>query len=229
MDARKPVESVADEPVAVWDLAVRLVHWAMVLLLVVLVATGIANYDWLKWHILAGCSMLTLVLFRIGWGFIGSRNARFGSFVRGPGTVLGYLRGMRDAHRAYATHNPMGALMVLALLAALLAQCLLGLFTSGDSSYAGPLSSRVSEDLSERLSWIHRRLWWVIAGLVVLHVAAVAAHYALWRDNLVRPMLDGDKRLPPGRADAAHARASVVAGLVLFAACAALVAYVATR
>ena len=227
----QPVESRqnAGPALAVWDLPVRLVHWAMVLLLPVLIATGLANYDWLQWHLRAGYAMLTLVLFRIAWGFTGSRNARFAAFVRGPRVVAGYLRGMRAAHDAYATHNPLGAWMVIALLAVLLAQCSLGLFTSGDSSYAGPLASRISEDLSERLSWIHRRLWWGVATLVVLHIAAVAAHYALWRDNLVGPMFSGRKALPPGRGDATHARASMVMALLLLAASAGLVAWIAAR
>ena len=95
--------------VAVWDRAVRVVHWLFVVLLVVLLASGLAGDDWLVWHMRAGYSMLTLVLFRVLWGFCGSRNARFGAFLRGPRAVGRYARSLaRRAREMHATHNPLG-------------------------------------------------------------------------------------------------------------------------
>ena len=127
--------------VAVWDAAVRIVHWLMVVVLVVLLATGLAGNDWLVWHMRAGYTMLTLVLFRVAWGFCGSRNARFGAFVRGPRAAARYARTLaKRTHEWHATHNPLGAWMVMALLAALLAACTLGLFTNDDVLYEGPLA-----------------------------------------------------------------------------------------
>ncbi len=227
MKARGRAPADAGVETAVWDAAVRVVHWLLVLLLVALLATGFAGDDWLAWHMRAGYAMLTLVLFRVLWGFAGSANARFRAFVRGPRAVRGYVRSLRmRAHEAYATHNPLGGWMVIALLAALLVQCGLGLFTNDDILYEGPLAHRVTKALSDALSSVHRRGWWLIVALACVHIGAVAAYYAMLRDNLVRPMFTGRKRLPAGAvADAAEARASMLRAGVLLALCAGVVAW----
>ncbi len=222
-------DSLASE-VPVWDPIVRLVHWALVLLLAVLVATGLAGGEWLAWHMRAGETMLAMVLFRIAWGFAGSRNARFRAFVRGPRAVGRYARALRHrAHALHATHNPLGAWMVVALLTMLLLQCSLGLFTNDDLLSEGPLARFVAKDLSDLLSSLHRRGWWILLVLAGVHVGAVASYYVLLRDNLVRPMITGRKRLPAeiavqGSHDWSPARAAV-----LFALSAALVTYIASR
>jgi cytochrome b len=216
--------------VAVWDGAVRIVHWLMVLLLVVLLATGWLGNDWLVWHMRAGFSMLTLVLFRILWGFAGSHNARFASFVRGPRAVRQYARSLaRRAHDVHATHNPLGAWMVIALLVALLVQCSLGLFTNDDVLYEGPLVKHITKDLSDTLSSLHRRWWWVVVVLVTLHIGAVATYYTVLRDDLVRPMFTGMKRLPRALADPSRARASTALAAAMFTLCAAVVWWLVTK
>ncbi len=97
-------EAVLDETplveVAVWDAAVRIVHWLMVVLLVALLATGLAGNDWLVWHMRAGYSMLTLVLFRIAWGFCGSRtpgSAASCVALARPAATPGRWRGARTS------------------------------------------------------------------------------------------------------------------------------------
>jgi cytochrome b len=216
--------------VAVWDRAVRIVHWLFVVLLVVLLASGLAGDDWLVWHMRAGYSMLTLVLFRVLWGFCGSRNARFRAFLRGPRAVGRYARSLaRRAREIHATHNPLGGWMVVALLGALLAQCALGLFTNDDVLYEGPLARHVTKALSDALSSLHRRGWWVIVALACVHIGAVAGYYILWRDNLLRPMFSGRKRLPPAHGDASTASASMVRAAGLLALCALGVWWLVTR
>ena len=208
--------------VAVWDLPVRIVHWLLVLLLAALIATGLAGDDWLVWHMRAGAVMLTLVVFRILWGFAGSPNARFSAFVRGPAAVLRYARSLgRAAHERHATHNPLGGWMTLLLLAVLLAQCALGLGTADEDQYAGPLVAHIGDALSGTLSHWHRRLWWVVAALAGVHVGAVAGYYLRYRDNLAAAMLSGEKELPAGVATERGAAMSWPRALVLFAACAA--------
>jgi cytochrome b len=216
--------------VAVWDRAVRVVHWLFVVLLVVLIATGLAGDDWLVWHMRAGYSMLTLVLFRVLWGFCGSRNARFRVFLRGPRAVGRYARSLaRRAREVHATHNPLGAWMVVALLGALLAQCVLGLFTNDDVLYEGPLARHITKALSDALSSLHRRGWWVIVALACVHIGAVAAYYVLLRDNLMRPMFSGRKRLPSSHADPSSASASMGRAAGLLALCALGVWWLVTK
>ena len=207
--------------VPVWDWSVRMVHWAIVLLLILLVITGLVGNEWLDWHMRFGETLLALVIFRIVWGFVGSRNARFSSFVRGPRAVRAYLRSfVRPPRAIHATHNPIGGWMVIALLLALLFQAGTGLFTNDDILAEGPLAKKITKDLSDAIASLHRRGWWVVLALAGAHIAAVVAYLAVLGDNLVSPMIHGRKRLPPHAADPEAAFASSMRAVILLAACA---------
>lgn len=187
-----------DGAVTVWDGAVRIVHWTIALLFGVSWYTHDAN---LEWHRYAGYALLTLVLFRIYWGFAGSTTARFAHFVKGPAGVARYARTLlrRDGSAPTVGHNPIGAISVLLLLAALLAQCLIGLFvTDVDGLESGPLSSLVSFDTSRSLAEWHGRLFTALQVLIAIHIAAILFYLLARRDNLIAPMLTGRKSLPRG-------------------------------
>ena len=216
--------------VPVWDWPVRVVHWCIVLLVVALITTGLVGNDALVWHMRFGGTLLALVVFRVIWGFVGSGNARFASFVRGPGAVVAYVRSLlRPPHAIHATHNPIGGWMVVALLLAMLFQAGTGLFTNDDILNDGPLVKLISKDLSDTISSLHRRGWWAVAGLAAAHIAAVFAYLLLLRDNLVRPMVDGRKHLPPSVADPKAAMASSARAIVLLAACGTAVWWIFNR
>ncbi len=104
--------------VRVWDLPTRLFHWLLVTLVVVSFVTVKAGGNWLQIHFYSGYAIVVLIAFRIIWGFVGGRYARFSSFLFGPGSVLQYLRGARAAPRTLG-HNPLGAFSVFGLLALL--------------------------------------------------------------------------------------------------------------
>lgn len=223
-----PVEAPIETPV--WDWPVRVVHWAMVLLVVVQIATGLIGNEMLVWHMRSGETLLALVLFRVVWGFVGSPNARFVAFVRGPAAVFSYVRSLvRPPHEIHATHNPIGGWMVVALLLALLFQASTGLFTNDDIMNDGPLVKLISKDLSDSMSWLHRRGWWVVAGLSALHIVAVISYLAVLRDNLVYPMVHGRKMLPAPVADPGAAAASSTRALIVLAACGAVVWWTVNR
>jgi len=213
--------SVDAVEVAVWDWPVRVVHWSIVALVATLLATGLSGGNAVMvWHMRAGEVLLVLVLFRVVWGFAGSRNARFASFVRGPRAVVRYLRSLvRPPHARHATHNPAGGWMVVLLLLALLIQCSLGLFTHDDVMTEGPLVARVSEELSDVLGALHRRGGWLVAGLASVHIVAVIAFFLVRDDNLIYPMFSGTKSLPRGTADPSGAKASTARALALLACC----------
>ncbi len=170
-----------------WDLPTRLFHWSLLLLVVAQYASGKFGWFDLQWHFYAGYATLSMLLFRIAWGFVGSDSARFVRFVRGPRAVVAYLRGARNAG---ATHNPAGGWSVVLMLLLLLAMSLTGLATSDDIDAIGPLAARL-DDLSIRFAthW-HRRLADVLPWLILLHVVAV-----LWQERrgkrLIGPMLHG--------------------------------------
>lgn len=224
-----PTAHVPGLRVAVWDLPVRVVHWLFVVLLAGLIVTGKLGADWLLWHMRFGQALLALIAFRVIWGFVGSRNARFAAFLRGPSHVVRYARSLSGAHERHATHNPLGGWMVVLLLAAMLAQALMGLFTNDDILWGGPLSEKVSKETSDAISYVHRRFWWVIVALSVLHIGAVVAYLTILKDNLIAPMFTGYKQLPQGLARSDGASASTLVAIVLLALCGLAIWYALDR
>jgi cytochrome b len=177
-----------------------------------------------------GQALLALVLFRVLWGFVGSRNARFRAFVRGPRAAARYVRSrVRRTPEIHATHNPIGGWMVIALLVAMLVQIGTGLFTNDDILWDGPLAKHVSKETSDALASFHRRFAWVVVTLAALHVLAVVAYLTVFRENLVKAMVDGVKSLPADLADPSAASASSVRAMVLLAACGIAVWFVLHR
>jgi cytochrome b len=172
-------------------LPVRLVHW----LLAGLVAFSwwSVHHDHTDWHIWSGCAILTLLIFRLLWGFVGSSTARFSSFVRGPRAIGDYWRGRWVG----IGHNPLGALSVLALFAALAVQVGLGLISEDeDGIYMGPLARLVSVDTSDKARDIHELWFNLILGLIALHLLAIL-YYLLRGKKLIRPMITGRGEVPP--------------------------------
>lgn len=180
--------------VQVWDLPTRLFHWVLVGLVVTSVVTG--NLGPMHLHQTAGMAILALILFRLIWGFVGGTHARFADFVKGPKAAFDYLKG----RSYYIGHNPLGGLMVLALLALLPLQAGLGLFGNDDISYDAPLSKFISKSASDAATGWHALSFKLILVLVVLHVGAALFYLIAKKDNLIRPMITGWKALPPSLA-----------------------------
>jgi cytochrome b len=207
--------------VRIWDLPTRLFHWTLVLLIVLLYASG--EYDLLdmRWHFWAGYAALALVLFRVLWGFAGSQTSRFSDFVRGPSAVFAYVRGLRSGAHAGIGHNPLGGWSVLALLLSVLVQTVSGLFASDDLDNDGPFAASVSTYAVKWMTRVHNWNQNVLLALIGLHVGAVLVYLLVRHDNLIAPMLSGRRRV-------AHAPAlrfaSVWLALALFVLCAAAVA-----
>lgn len=205
--------------VRVWDLPTRLFHWSLVACLAGLVATGYVGGAMIHWHARLGYLMLALLLFRLVWGFVGGRWSRFKSFLYSPRAVIGYLRG-KKSDDARPGHNPLGALSVFAMLAVLLVQVGTGLVSDDEISFTGPLSRFVAIGQSLAATSYHRQVGqWAIAALVLVHVGAIV-FYLLKKNNLVKPMLSGDKSLAgaiPGSRDDTGSRTLAAA---VFAVCA---------
>jgi cytochrome b len=216
--------------IIVWDLPVRIFHWAVVVLIGF--SWWTAENDRLDLHRLSGYTILTLVLFRVLWGVAGSATARFSSFVRGPRDVFAYARRFfRREPSHWVGHNPMGALSVLGLLALLLVQTATGLCASDtDGLESGPLASLVGYEASRTLSKVHETTFTLIQILVVLHVAVILFHAFYKREDLIGPMVRGAKKMPAvaGVDVAAPRQAPLGLALVLLAAAAAVVWAVVT-
>ena len=182
-------------PIKVWDLPVRLFHW----LIVVLIAAAWATQELglMDWHMRVGWTILTLLLFRLMWGFVGSDTARFSHFLRSPLAAFRHLARLRqrEADREIG-HNAAGGWMVLAMLVLIGVQGGTGLFANDDSDVEGPLVHLVGKSRSDWLSHIHSINFNLIEAVIVLHVLAILAYAVLKRQNLVRPMVTGTKQLP---------------------------------
>ena len=180
--------------IRVWDLPTRLFHWLLVLLLGVSWATGKTGGNAMQYHLWSGYAVLTLVVFRVLWGLIGSETARFSQFLRGPGTVLAYVRKLfvRSSGSSVG-HNPLGGWMVAAMLVALLVQTGTGLFANDDIATEGPLYKLISKDLSDLLTNVHKGSFNVLLALAAIHIAAIIFYFVYKRDDLVRPMFTGKK------------------------------------
>ncbi|HWQ39824.1 MAG TPA: cytochrome b/b6 domain-containing protein [Burkholderiales bacterium] len=184
----------ADRRAQVWDLPVRLFHWALVLLLISQIVTASIGGNAMEYHKLGGYAILTLVLFRLAWGVLGTRHARFADFVRGPRAVVEYARVLlAGGHRAYPGHNPLGGWSVMLMLASLLVQTGTGLFADDEIMTTGPLEKYVTDDTASLLTAIHEINAAVLVALVVVHVAAVLYYLVGRKENLIRPMITGRK------------------------------------
>ncbi len=186
-----PTEAAAADAalaVPVWDLPVRLFHWTLVALIAF--SWWTAENEQVEWHLWSGLAVLSLLFFRLLWGFVGSSTARFGSFVRGPGAVLRYLRSPGEWRGI--GHTPLGALSVVALLLLLLVQVGLGLVMSDeDGTVSAPLNHLVSFETAERAGDLHELLFNVLLALIALHVAAILFYRLVLGKRLTRAMVTG--------------------------------------
>jgi cytochrome b len=181
----------APQKTRVWDLPTRLFHWLLVVCVVGALVTVKLGGHWMQWHMNFGIATLALLVFRLGWGLVGPRYARFSAFMPSIRAVWGHLRRTSTTQTRQAGHNPLGAWSVYAMLMLLLVQASTGLFVSDDIMYQGPLSVLVSNDTVSRLTSIHKLGEWAIFAMIGLHVVAIGV-YSLKGYGLVGPMIHGD-------------------------------------
>lgn len=214
----------ADIPVAgtparlVWDLPLRLFHWLLAGCVAGSWITHELGTPWFAWHARIGYATLVLVSFRLAWGFVGPRHARFASFLRGPRATLQYLRGPAGPGAGAVGHNPLGGLSVVAMLGLLLLQAVTGLFGNDDIFNSGPLYGYVSKALSDSLTRLHKGNFDWLLVLIGLHIAAICYYQFVRREDLLRPMWTGRKPAPqvPAQEEIASQRiwlAIVLAGI----------------
>lgn len=192
----------------VWDLPLRLFHWLLVLSLGLLWLTQWFGYDrfteipaafdldWMIIHMWLGYWTLGLILFRLLWGLVGPRHARFTSFFPTPGRIARYLGREPGATSSKPVgHNPLGALMVFLMLGLIGLQAVSGLFASDDIFTYGPLNgvSWLSTATIGRLNAIHHWLFNFILAAIAFHIVAILIYALVLKQNLVGPMVHGRK------------------------------------
>ena len=177
----------------VWDLPTRLFHWLLAFCVISLIITGTRGGAAMEWHMRLGYCVITLLLFRIVWGFVGGYWSRFVQFFYSPITIFHYLRAKSvPAHDV--GHNPLGSLSVWGMLIILIAQVASGLVSDDEIATQGPLAKFVSSASSLLATSYHKHLGkTIIMVLVALHIAAILIYLFKKKQNLIRPMLVGDK------------------------------------
>ena len=180
--------------IRVWDLPIRVFHCLLVLCIIGSVVTVNIGGNAMQWHAYFGYSVLTLLIFRMTWGFVGSTHARFVSFFPSLQNILNYLQG--HAPRVLG-HNPLGAISVIALLLVLSIQALTGLFVDDEIAFQGPFAKYVSNSTVSLLSEVHEWNHWLIYILITIHIAAIIYYQKFKGEDLIKPMISGDKEIDP--------------------------------
>lgn len=186
----------------IWDLPVRVFHWSLVVLLGA--AWWTAEQRMIDWHRLTGYAILAALIFRILWGLAGSSTARFASFVRGPGAVLAYVRGVPGDHdeAAPAGHNPLGGWSVVLMLGLLITQVALGfLAVDIDGLESGPFSYLVDFDTGRAAAEWHDRVFLMLQIIIGVHIAAILLYQFVKRQNLTGAMISGSRSVPASAPD----------------------------
>ncbi len=178
--------------VKAWDPLIRVFHWSLVFFFLLAFTT---EDDWMNVHVWAGYAVLMLIGFRLLWGLIGTHNARFLTFVKPPSVVIRHLRDMLSMQpRHYLGHNPVAAVMIVALLASISLIALSGLVliaSEGQGPLADTLFARIN---GETMEDIHEFFADLTLLLVVVHIAGVVVSSFLEGENLIKAMITGCKK-----------------------------------
>jgi cytochrome b len=178
----------------VWDIPVRLFHWLLVFCLFGQWLTVEVLDDAMHIHFYIGYFTLGLIIFRLIWGFVGTKYAKFNSFIAGPKAILNYLQSLAAKQKSCTTgHNPLGGLLLPAVLLLVGLQAISGLFTSDDIVSSGPYYDSVNNEIQKRMQWLHHNIFDVLIGLAIIHLFAIAWYRWALKQNLITPMLTGKK------------------------------------
>lgn len=174
--------------IKVWDWPVRLCHWLLVILFVGLYISGKSSGLLLVWHGELGLMALTVLVFRIVWGFVGTHYARFSQFFPSPKRLQRYY----SSKKPVVGHSPIAAIAVLLMLGLLSLQGITGLFSSNDEiDYSGPLYQLVSSETNERMTSLHATNFELCLVMVIVHISAILYYKFVARRGLTKSMITG--------------------------------------
>lgn len=209
--------------VRVWDLPTRIFHWSLVICVIGLVTTAQLGGSAMDWHFRFGYAVLSLLLFRLVWGVVGGKWSRFSSFLHSPATIWRHMRGQSRPEHSVG-HTPLGSLSIFALLTFLLTQVASGLVSDDEITTSGPLTSYVSGEVVSAATTYHTEIGkFVLIGLVVLHIGAIIFYRLNKREDLLGPMIRGDKITQVATDGSRDDVRSRTLAAIIFLACAALV------
>ena len=177
----------------IWDLPVRLFHWLLVVAIAGSWYTSEQGSELIDYHMLFGYLIMGLVLFRVIWGVVGTKHARFSQFYPSPTRIKGYLRSGSEQGNSFAGHNPLGSLAVFAMLSLLILQTVSGLFIDDDVFSSGPYHGSVSKSIEKVMSFLHHNVFDVLTIFIGLHLLAIVYYGIRKKQKLIKPMITGKK------------------------------------
>lgn len=206
-------------PVPVWDLPLRLFHWTLLAAVAVAGITGfLLPLNWLNLHLIAGTAIAVLLLLRLVWGFTGTAYSRFASFAFAPSAIVAYVRELLDGRpKHYTGHNPLGSVMIFALLATLASLVATGVITLGGAEKQGPLKAMFSYASGIAAKQLHELAAYGLLLLIAGHVAGIIIESGRSGESLPRSMVTGIKSAEPP-VDPTQARpTAAILGILLVA------------
>lgn len=181
--------------ILVWDIWTRLFHWSLVTIVFIQWFSMEIMADGMQIHEYAGYCLLALLIFRISWGLLGTKYARFSQFLYSPKTVINYAQSVtKKDSKPYSGHNPLGGLSVIAILFLLLAQVISGLFMTDDILFYGPYYDSVPGDVQKMMSQIHHYAFDGLLILIAIHLMSVIFYQLVKKQSLVQGMIHGKKQ-----------------------------------
>lgn len=176
----------------VWDLPLRLFHWLFASTILGLWFTAEQGYT--ENHMLLGYFALSLVIFRILWGFVGSKHSKFIEFIPTPKKLINYISAVKQGNSPYMPgHNPLGSLMVIMMIVLVSLQSISGLFMSDDVFSSGPYHGVLDSDVENIMKFIHHNFFDYLLIAIGFHILAIAFYWKVKKQNLVVPMITGEK------------------------------------
>lgn len=178
----------------IWDLPLRLFHWLFAVTVIASWYTSDQDNDLIELHMQLGYFALGLLIFRIAWGFFGTKHSLFSSFFPTPKRVLLYIKALKNGEiNKSSGHNPLGSLMVFMMILLISLQAISGLFINDDVFSSGPYYGSVSKEVEQIMMFLHHNVFDLMIAAIVFHLLAIAYYVRIKKQSLILPMISGKK------------------------------------
>jgi len=178
----------------IWDLPLRIFHWLFVITIAGAWYTSEQEGEFIEFHMMFGYVAIGLLIFRIFWGVVGPKHARFKQFLPSISTLVNYVKSVKEKKSYYTPgHNPLGSLMVVLMIILISLQAVSGLFIDDDIFSSGPYYGSIAPATEKVMSFLHHNVFDIMIISIVLHLLAIAYYWKVKKENLVSPMITGKK------------------------------------
>ena len=180
--------------VLIWDLPLRIFHWLFACTVIASWYTSDQDNDLIDIHMKLGYLALGLLIFRISWGFVGTKHSRFSSFFPTPSRLRLYINDLRTNQvKSTSGHNPLGSLMVFLMIFLISLQAISGLFINDDVFSSGPYYDSVSKEVEKIMFFLHHNVFDFMIAAIGMHLLAITYYVRVKKQSLIRPMITGKK------------------------------------